>query len=158
MDFEFNPISKPVANFVFVIAGFMTAFGIYFLSQMEQSDYAFYIPVGMMFVPWLPFWAWVYLTSKIRFTSNKIIKSSGLGKRVLLKEKIRFFGVVFRGRYTFRIIPPEKAAEFSLYGNCQIFISEKPESLIRGTQKETIKIPFQQEVYDKIKAWMETEL
>ncbi|HCW06759.1 MAG TPA: hypothetical protein DGG95_05275 [Cytophagales bacterium] len=153
MDFEFNPISKQAANFVFVIAGFMTAFGIYFLSQADQLNYVFIIPSSLLFVPWLPFWFLVYRSSKIKFTKDKILKSSLLGKREMPRDKIQFFGVVYRERYSLRIIDPEQAVPFTLKGYCQIFISEKPANELRGTTVETIKIPFQREEYNKIKIW-----
>jgi hypothetical protein len=155
MDFEFNPISKPVASFVFIIAGFMAFFGVYFLSMVNGENYLFVIPASTLFLLWLPFWVLLYRSSKIRFTKDRILKSSFFGKREMRKDRVRFFGIVYRHRYSFRIIPPEQAVAFALNGNCQIFISEVPASEVKGTQLETIKIPFQREAYDKIKTWME---
>jgi len=155
MDFEFNPISKQVVYFVFIVASFMTSFGFYFLSLINERNYPFIIPCSIFFFPWLPFWVLVYLTSRVRFTKDKIIKSSFLGKREIRKDKVQFFGVVYRKRYSFRIIPPEKAMTFNIMGNCQIFISETPANQLDGTQTGTIEIPFQKEAYDKIKIWMD---
>jgi hypothetical protein len=157
MDFEIKPVTQPVIIFVLLVSGFMTSFGIYWLSLADETNYLFILPFSILFLPWLPFWMMYIRTAKVRFTRDKLIKSSFLGTQEMKKDKIQFFGIVYRARYVNKIIRVEEAMEFSIYGNCQINISEYPSNLFRIYPKNTIKIPFQKDNYEKIKGWLEND-
>jgi len=71
------------------------------------------------------------------------------------KDRIQFFGIVYRQRYSFSITPPEKAMEFKLNGIARFSFLKTRKPGERYIE-ETIKVPFQRGVYYKIKVWMET--